>query len=1092
MSTSTSSCPQCGAPLAVPGARCPLCALDAALGPSPVDTPIGVAADWSDLLSPSAELPTKGPASEKATRRFGRYELLEDIGRGGMGAVYRARQENPTRVVALKVLLPQQASAPGMIKRFRAEAAAISSLDHPHILPMYEAGERDGLPFFSMKFAEGGALSGRVRSFAGRSREAARLVAEIAWAVHHAHQRGILHRDLKPANILLDRDGTSFVADFGIAKWLGTENTLTGLTMGTPAYMAPEQATGRSADLTVAADVYGLGAILYELLVQQPPFSADTAVDLLRRVIDVEPEPPRSIRPEIERDLETICLKCLAKNPAQRYRSAAALADDLERWLAGQPVMARPVGVAGRVWRWARRSPALAGLSAALLALGLAAAIGSVLGVRRIAAERNDALAAKQAATDQLRAALLAQARTAQLSGRVGQRFDALEALKKAAAIRPGRDLREEALTAFALPDARRGNEWHIRYASNSPAAFDSTLEHCVVESESGIITLRRTADGAEQRRFKAPAGHPRALYIAPLSADDTRFAVRFADDRVSVYELAREVPLLELMGRPVCQMNESFAYDFCFTPDGTELAVGLPEGGISLHDLATGRETARIECGFVPAVIAFSPEGGQVALAALRKREIHIYDRAKSLPVRRLLVPSSVMHCAWRPDGAELAAACFDNRIYVWESSSVSDMPAAVLRGHVAVPALLAWSADGRWLASSARDVTVRIWDVGEGTCALLLPLVAGEPCLRFSRDGRLLAHGSDGTFLGRLALSIGDLRRELLRTPPGDSFNVRGCLDVSADGRLFVTAARSGVRLLNAHTGAQLALLPPPFGVDHTAHFTPASDALIYSVENTGTWRRSLRWTEDTELEIGPPERVDARAGLFVTDVRGSPPRVALVGDTPPLASILSLGVASSRQDFPLHGEPSACSLSPDGKFLATADREGEEADASDVHVWDLANGKLLRRLDLGRNGSARFSPDGTWLWASGGEKSTLLRWPGLERGTAAPVSGFDGWFSPDQSLVAIAEDERMALLRVADGEILGHLPGAQIIAAAFSADGLSLLQYVNYRVYAWDLRAVRQELGALGLDWDSPPLPFPAGQLMGAVPVRVTVRE
>ena len=301
-----------------------------------------------------------------------RYDLIEEIGRGGMGVVYRAVQHGSQRHVAVKMILAEQAATPGMLERFRAEVEAIASLDHPHILPIYETGEIEGAPFYSMRLVSGGTLRESITALQGEPRRAAKLIATIARAVHHAHERGILHRDLKPGNILLDGpERMPFVSDFGLAKWLGRDSRLTLATsaLGTPHYIAPEQAAGASTKLTPVADVYSLGAILYELLAGRPPFVADTPLETLRLAIDTPPSAPRTLDASIPRDLELICLKCLAKEPSARYHSAATLADDLDRWLEGRTILARASTPIERAWRWTKRNPIVAALSAALLSV---------------------------------------------------------------------------------------------------------------------------------------------------------------------------------------------------------------------------------------------------------------------------------------------------------------------------------------------------------------------------------------------------------------------------------------------------------------------------------------------------------------------------------------------------------------------------------------------------------------------------------------------------------------------------------------------------------------------------------------------------
>jgi serine/threonine-protein kinase len=310
-----------------------------------------------------------------AGNRIGDYELIEEIARGGMGVVYEARQIGLNRLVALKMILAGRFASPAEVRRLRAEAEAVAELDHPHIVPVHEVGEHDGLPYFSMRLVRGGSLADRLERFAGDPRAAAALVATVARAVHHAHQRGILHRDLKPSNILLDGAGSPHVTDFGLAKRVaaGAELTQSGAIVGSPPYMAPEQASGRRGVVTVATDVYGLGAILYTLLAGGPPFRGETAWETLEQVRERVPDPPSGINRRVDRDLQVVCLRCLEKDPQRRYESARELAEDLERWLRGEPVHARPSGLLHRLSLWCRRRERVqnAGLLALVLGLGL-------------------------------------------------------------------------------------------------------------------------------------------------------------------------------------------------------------------------------------------------------------------------------------------------------------------------------------------------------------------------------------------------------------------------------------------------------------------------------------------------------------------------------------------------------------------------------------------------------------------------------------------------------------------------------------------------------------------------------------------------
>src|SRR2546430_2547438 len=298
--------------------------------------------------------------------RLGNYQILEEIGRGGMGVIYRARQRHSRRIVALKRILTYHADSQETLVRFRREAEAAARLDHPNILPIYEVGENeDGLPSFSMKFASGGSLVDAGPALHKEPRRIVALMAKVARAVQYAHARGILHRDLKPANILLDGRGEPLVSDFGLAKWLDTPSDLTQtLTIfGTPGYIAPEQANGSAAKLTPAADIYSLGAILFNLLTGCPPFLGEHALAVIQQAAEKPAPKLRSLTPRLDHDLETICAKCLEREPNARYRSAGDLAEDLERWLAGRHIIARPVSAPVRALRWSRRNPLVAGRS---------------------------------------------------------------------------------------------------------------------------------------------------------------------------------------------------------------------------------------------------------------------------------------------------------------------------------------------------------------------------------------------------------------------------------------------------------------------------------------------------------------------------------------------------------------------------------------------------------------------------------------------------------------------------------------------------------------------------------------------------------
>src|SRR5881275_240940 len=372
-------CRNCGAKVFsdAPEGLCTGCVLEAAIG--------GAVAGGDDPGRPASSMPATtpddvAPASQKTVRaaellgELGDYELLDEVGRGGQGVVFRARQKSLNRIVALKVISLGQWASKVHLKRFRLEAEAAARLEHPGIVPIHEVVQRDGSCYFSMKFVEGGQLDEVVRRTPMSIRQAVELIAKVARTVHYAHEHGILHRDIKPGNILLDQEGEPHLTDFGLARLVESESSVTQTldVLGTPSYMAPEQAVGNNAAVSSATDVYGLGGVLYQLLTGQPPFAGGATYETIKLLLETDPRQPRLLNPKIDRDLNTICLKCLEKDPKRRYPSALALAEDIERWLKHEPIQARRTGIFTRGRKWVRRNPTSALLAASLVALAAA------------------------------------------------------------------------------------------------------------------------------------------------------------------------------------------------------------------------------------------------------------------------------------------------------------------------------------------------------------------------------------------------------------------------------------------------------------------------------------------------------------------------------------------------------------------------------------------------------------------------------------------------------------------------------------------------------------------------------------------------
>jgi hypothetical protein len=469
-------------------------------------------------MAPQSDAPLDAPAVWPNVLG---YEVLGILGRGGTAVVYKARQRSLNRIVALKMIRAGAHASPAELSRFRGEAEAVARLQHPNIVQVYEVGEHGGLPFFSLEFCPGGSLAQRLGGPPLEPSRAAEVVAVLARAVHHAHLNGIVHRDLKPANVLLSFSADSSrrepihqgrplndlipkVADFGLARRLDvTGATATGAVMGTPSYMAPEQAQGRTHDIGPATDVYALGAILYVLLAGRPPFQAAQPLDTLLLVVSQDAVPPRRLQPGLPRDLETICLKCLHKEPPKRYASGQEVAEDLRRFLRGEPIRARRAGAGERTWRWCRRNPLAAALASSVVVLLLAAAAGASLAAVSLSRQRDEAFdhqrraeRAERDAKEKLLRTTLARAQALRQGGQMGQRFESLALLREAVDLARFLDvldqsalgLRNEAVGCLALVDLRVAQEWPAPGGRDGWMNFDPTLAHYAYADPYGNV----------------------------------------------------------------------------------------------------------------------------------------------------------------------------------------------------------------------------------------------------------------------------------------------------------------------------------------------------------------------------------------------------------------------------------------------------------------------------------------------------------------------------------------------------------------------------------------------------------------------------
>ena len=1003
-----------------------------------------------------------------------RYDLIEEIARGGMGVVYRATQHGSGREVAVKMILSDHAAAPGMLTRFLAEGEAIASLDHPNILPIYETGEAEGCPFYSMKLAEGGTLRDQLATFRERPRDAARLIARVARAVHHAHQRGILHRDLKPENILLGSDGNPYVADFGIARWLNRDSavTLFRTALGTPHYVAPEQAAGASKQLTTAADIYSLGAILYELAAGNPPFVADTPLETIRLASEAEPPRLRDVPP----DFEVICLKCLAKEPSARYASAAALAEDLERWLEGRTILARRARPPERLWRWAKRNPAAATLAAACFALLFAAGVGSSIAAIRIAAARDRAVAAEKDATEKLYASYVDQARASRLAGR---RFDALDALEKAARIHRSRAVRDETIAALALVDFRTGQKWTRPPSLYWNAAFDTKLEHYIVEEKLGELSVRSVANHAEVARLHGP---PSALgLIHGFSPDGRYVAAKFLDDFTWIWDLRSRRPVLRVRGQYAWTNG-----DAAFTPDGRLVAVTQPRRGVAFYrldevpaggELDAERPWRRWDDAPFCHRLAFNPAGTHLAMVDVaeagrvngREGIFQVRAVADGATVFELRQPVGYSTVDWSPDGRLVAVGSWDHHVYLHDSASGAVRH--VLRGHLGTPIDLRFSHSGQWLASVGFDHSIRLWDVASGS--LLATGPGTDVALRFSVDDRRLATSfQDGT-IGWLEIAPADVLRTLHPPQNGDR---PWALAASRDGRVLASSGDGGVRIWNLESRQSIELPAGGPGERVSIGFGADDAALLASYRNSGLHRWPLRWSGG-KLEVQEREvlQLPADPQCLLTDVSADGERLAVSYLDKDFVSLVPTRAGEPAR-IDLHGHANAfyVVISPDGRWAASGTRTN-----GGVRVWKVATGQPACDLEANTEARPAFSADSRSVLTASGRGyqfwhvGTWEKGPRIESDDGGTLSSFGATFSPKGDLLAVQQSgDRVALHDARDATLLAILDAPKPIMGEllrFTGDGTKLAVLgANQVIQLWDIPTLRHELRARDLDW------------------------
>ncbi len=1076
MTKTERTCPRCGLVFASEklDGLCPACLLGSLFDESSADDS---KAFWEDDDATSPEL-TPDSAPSTPARRFSHFELLEELGRGGMGIVYRARDVGTGRIIALKVLQAHHLEVPDLVTRFRSEVRAVTSLDHPHVLPVHEVGEYEGIPFFSMKLTTGGSLAQRVGDYLGKPTEIARLLAKVARGVAHAHERGILHRDLKPGNILLDAAGEPYVCDFGLAKWIEDDRnlTITAAVLGTPHYIAPEQASGQKG-LTTAADIYSLGAIVYELLTARPPFVGQSIIETLRLASENTPERPSSLAQNIPRDLETICLKCLEREPASRYPSATALATDLENWLEGKPILARPIGAAEQLWRWARRNPLPAALIASVAMLLAATAVVATVSAIRIEKARDRAVIAEAQATEKLYESLLAQARASLLTDQAGHSLDALKALRDAAEIRAPIELKNLVIRALSLTDIEVGKRVYDIGPNSRPArCFDSKLEHIAEETSKGVVRILRLEDGREMARFLDPEARSATLDRISYSPNDEFVAIRHNDGTIRVWNARTQKKEYEL---PSARIERApwYAPSFTFTADSSGFAAAMPAGGAGIYDGKTGTLRLSIPGREILRCVAFSPDGRFLALAAYGKNDLNVFDAKTGAHVMSLDLPSPAYSLAWSPDGAELAAGAFDYNIYLFDTRSARRK--GTFTGHRQEVTQVLFAPSGDRIVSTSLDKTIRLWSLSALTQEVVTNGYGSEPALRFSTDGQKLAATAAGAraYFFQIHDASAICRTYVNGNPIGRATLVGG-VAFSPDGKQVATSTFEGIDLWDLTSGRLSAAFVFDPDYEKSVRFGESPDTLVVGSRKSGLAEYNIH-RDGTHQTLQLRKTLDASPGfIFSNTPPGDRNLIGLTSTKAGTARILNLQSAEELIRIERLPEVWDLAVSPDQKFFSLTFSGQAEPENASTQIWSLSDKKPVVTIQGGQAGTARFSFDSKWLKISGrGQTESLYDLSTLQAATDLKYPGTNPVFHPRRNQIATTlSDSSITKVRIwniaglPDCDLESPLITGSSYRLAFSPDGTRLAAHSYDNVLLiWNLELLKHTFQNLGFKWD-----------------------
>jgi WD40 repeat protein len=933
------------------------------------------------------------------------YEIECELGRGGMGVVYRARQVRLNRPCALKLILAGAHADPIARIRFLGEAEAVGKVQHPNIVQIYAIGEAGGLPYLELEYLPGGSLDRVLDGTPWPARRAARLVESLARGVAEAHRVHTIHRDIKPGNILMAADGTPKIADFGLAKSVNIESglTATGSILGSPSYMAPEQAGGDSTRVGPLADVYALGAILYELLVGRPPFRGATVMDTLDQVKAAEPVAPSQLIRGLPRDVEVIVSRCLQKDPAKRYDSAQSLAEDLRRFQAGEPILARPVGRLERSWRWCRRHP-----SRAIAAGAVAAALGAVMIVSLLYAQSQHRFALEQAAA----------------SGRITSLATGLE--------------RERVKLARSLKDSNR--RLAIQHAERGQLAFEKghigpgllwTLEAWRSADEAddpawrSVARANLAAWAAGYPTLRAVFSHDAPIVRLALSPDGKVVAIAGDDSTTRLWDVSTASPIGPVIHRRSC-------YGLAFSPDGKTLAMGLND--VQFRDPASGELRSTVPFPEEISSLAFSPDGSKLLVCGYQgaTQLWHLPDASLSGSLAEK--PGAIVSAAFSPDGKTILTGTREGEIRLWDALTGQPLGPPFPR-FKRIPAV-AFSPGGESLLTGDYNGIARHWGFPSQR-PIDPPMVhAGEiRIVAFSPDGKTILTGSvDRT--ARLWDSV-------THAPVGPIYEHQGPIEagaISPDGEWVLTGGGDRTaRVWKLDRGQRETTRVRPQGVIHAAAFGPDGKTFLTG-SNDGT---AQIWDSATGRPVGAPMTHPGEVWAVALSPDG---KTAVTGCTDRVARLWDVATSKPREMLGGHGHVvSVVAFSPDGKLVLTGAQDGQS------RLWDAATGALIGKPLPCEGGvdAGAFSRDGKYL-ATGVDLGTVRIWEVETQSQVGEPIKYPGAvsgvaFAPDgRSLLIGGEDGTAGIwdlaTRTRSGPPLQH--GAWVMAVAFSADGKRLL--------------------------------------------------